>query len=71
MEMDRTVGYRPSESGQRGQCVTLFDGTDAPFLINLDEYEGNELPFGRQEDNAIVLHSQLVSRHHGRFVRDG
>ena len=68
-ELEKTVGYRASMQGLRGQCVTIFDGSGAPFPVNLDDYSGDEVTFGRREDNAIVLRSSLVSRSHGRFFR--
>lgn len=70
-ELDKTTVYR-SIPGGRGQFITVFDGPRPPFVVDLGEWAGETVSFGRQEDNDIVLRSPLVSRHHGRFsLREG
>ena len=49
--------------------VTVFDSFNQPYMVNLAQYRKDQVTFGRAEDNDIVLASRLVSRNHGRFVR--
>ena len=50
--------------------VTIFDASAKPNTLKLPD-GASVLTFGRSEDNDIVLSSKLVSRHHGRLVREG
>lgn len=47
--------------------LTIFDGNSNPRTIRLEDFQQNEVYFGRSNTNDIVLNSQLVSREHGRF----
>lgn len=51
--------------------VTVFDGGNAPYVLNLNAAGRDSIVFGRRPDNDLVLDSPLVSGHpcHGRFVR--
>ena len=37
-------------------------------VINLNSFNKNEITFGRAKDNDIVIESNIVSGHHGKFV---
>lgn len=47
---------------------TVFDGGLQPVEYNLWSYSKNRITFGRAADNDIVIHSTLVSHHHGFIV---
>ena len=51
--------------------ISVFDGGNEPYRINLSMFRKPVVTFGREQDNDIVLSSPLVSRHHGRFVFNG
>lgn len=62
--------YKPG--AQATSCVTIFDGSIAPWQVDLNNFGKNAVTFGLLPTNDIVLHSRLVSRErHGRFVRRG
>lgn len=48
--------------------LTLFDGLNMPRTVHLDKFKKEQITFGRDASNDIVLTSRLVSREHGRFV---
>lgn len=48
--------------------ITIFDGTDNPKMLSLDDGQ-EDIYFGRSSSNDVVLHSPLVSATHGRFIR--
>lgn len=47
--------------------LTIFDGTEDFYEINLQAFHKPVITFGRSTDNDIVLKSALVSRQHGCF----
>lgn len=49
--------------------VTIFDAFSQPINVSLAAYRKDVVTFGRSEDNDLVLTSRLVSRNHGRFVK--
>ncbi|MBE6758619.1 MAG: ATP-binding cassette domain-containing protein [Ruminococcaceae bacterium] len=55
--------------GYIGGCiVTIFDGSDTPRSVRLNEFGKQYVYFGRDLSNDIVLNSPIVSREHGRFA---
>ncbi len=54
--------------GQVNISITVFDAGRKPFTVNLAQFGKNIVTFGRERDNDIILSSDLVSRHHGKFV---
>lgn len=48
--------------------VTIFDGREAPKIIDLASFKKRIITFGRDSTNDIVLTSHLVSVEHGRFI---
>lgn len=61
------TGQRPADRTGSSQ-VTIFDGSEPPRTIKLDEFGKDCVYFGRDKGNDIVLTSHLVSGEHGRFV---
>lgn len=51
-----------------GLLVTIFDGDHLPKTYRLDDFQKQEISFGRMAGNDIVLDSPIVSKEHGRFV---
>lgn len=51
--------------------ITILDGADRDLIVNLNDFQKDEVTFGRSQDNDIVLNSSLVSKHHGRFQYNG
>ena len=51
-----------------GQVVTIFDACRKPYTVSLSDLNQTVITFGRDSGNDIVLSSQIVSRHHGRFL---
>lgn len=51
--------------------ITIFDGRDDFYEVDLRSFGKNTITFGRNADNDIVLKSALVSRHHGCFDISG
>lgn len=47
--------------------LTVFDGTEDFYEIDLQSFHKPVITFGRSSDNDIVLKSALVSRQHGCF----
>ena len=54
---------------QNCNYITVFDGTNPPSIICLDQLGKDQVFFGRSRENDIALHSGLASKEHGRFVR--
>ena len=50
--------------------ISIFDGEEQPYFVDLRSFQKQQVMFGRSPDNDIVLHSALVSRHHGYFQID-
>lgn len=58
--------------GVTGACtVTIFDGKDKFWEVDLRTFGKKQITFGRSDDNDIVLQSALASRHHGYFDVSG
>jgi ABC-type multidrug transport system ATPase subunit len=57
-----------NHNGYEGMTITIFDGEKTPKNIDLMDFGKNEITIGRAADNDIVLDSQLVSKHHAKFV---
>jgi len=53
-----------------GQVITVFAANLPPVTYNLGTIGKAVITFGRDNDNDIVIPSNLVSRHHGRFVNN-
>lgn len=70
-DLDKTVSFMRTAEGIAGSLVTIFDGTNAPQIINLNQFGKGFVYFGRDPKNDIVLKSHLVSGQHGRFVYQG
>ena len=51
--------------------ITILDGADRDLIVNLNDFQKDEVTFGRSQDNDIVLNSKLVSKRHGHFRFDG
>ena len=71
--MNRTVGFSYSDSKGSARFVTILDGRKELRQIDLGQAGPGELVFGRktaEESPDIELDSPIVSRVHGRFVRE-
>lgn len=66
MNLNETVRVHPVPQNKRS--VFVFDSFNAPKEINLTSFGKQEITFGRDAGNDIVLTSHLASRHHGAFV---
>ncbi len=51
--------------------VTIFDGEDQSYSVNLKDYNKEAVTFGRSADNDIILKTDLVGRYHGAFRWEG
>lgn len=51
------------------EVITVFDGLNTPYEIELQRFEKPEITFGRYTANDIVLQSKIVSGNHGQFIR--
>jgi len=51
--------------------ITVFDGMNTPYYIDLMQYGKESISVGRAYDNDIVLQSPLVSKYHMQFVIRG
>lgn len=73
-DFDKTTYFDESMSideiteGATNLLVTIFDGGSAPCTVNLSTYNKNDIYFGRNSNNDIVLSSNIVSSEHGRFI---
>ena len=47
--------------------VTIFDGSQEGRVVRLSEFNKDYISFGRSADNAIIMQSRLISKHHGAF----
>lgn len=66
MYLNETVRVHPVPQDKRS--IFVFDSFNAPKEINLTSFGKQEITFGRDAGNDIVLTSHLASRHHGAFV---
>lgn len=58
--------------GSSGCSVTVFDYSHIPDEYNLMAFGKDEVTFGRDDTNDIMIVSDIVSRKHGHFtIRDG
>ncbi|MBR5134811.1 MAG: FHA domain-containing protein [Clostridia bacterium] len=75
MDIEKTTHYRPEvEASDGGSArLTIFDGSAAPYQVDLRAFGKSVVTFGRGADNDIVLKSALASRRHGqiRFTPTG
>ncbi len=73
MEQNPGTAYSPMtvdrKSGNQ-YVISIFDGEEQPYFVDLRSFQKQQVTFGRSPDNDIVLHSALVSRHHGSFQID-
>ena len=68
-QLDRTTRFESTYSDSGDLQVTIFDATNKPYSVTLSSRGKDVLTFGRAAENDIVLVSHLVSRNHGRMVR--
>ncbi len=58
--------------GSSGCSITVFDYSHIPDEYNLMAFGKEEVTFGRDDTNDIMIASDIVSRRHGHFtVKDG
>lgn len=67
-DFDKTSFFSQTAEESTSSLVTVFDGSETPRTVKLNEYGKNFIYFGRDPKNDIVLSSHLVSAEHGRFV---
>ena len=67
-DFDKTTYFAELKENKVSSMVTIFDGSETPRTIKLNEYGKNFICFGRDPKNDIILSSHLVSAEHGRFV---
>lgn len=48
--------------------ITIFDGQERPYIVDLKELDKDKITFGSESDNDIILKSYIVSHHHGSFL---
>lgn len=66
------AGSASASSGGEGCSITVFDYSHIPDEYNLMAFGKEEITFGRDDSNDIMIASDIVSRRHGHFtVRDG
>lgn len=70
-QLDRTTRFESTYSESGDLQVTIFDATNKPYSVTLSSHGKDVLTFGRSAENDIVLASHLVSRNHGRMLRQG
>lgn len=63
-----TMVYVDDTEVKQSSIITIFDGTETPYTVNLSTYNKNCVYFGRNTTNDLVLKSTFVSGDHGRFV---
>lgn len=68
LDFDKTTYYAQTTEKTTSSLVTIFDGSETPRTVKLNEYGKSFIYFGRDSKNDIVLSSNLVSTEHGRFV---
>lgn len=68
MNINETVRVHPVP--QNNRSIYIFDGINAPKEVDLTSFGKNEITFGRDAGNDIVLASHLASRRHGAFILD-
>ncbi len=65
---EKTTSFRHAKhTSGAGMFISIFDGENKPYKINLSDFNKETVTFGRGSDNDIVLLSGLVSRNHGYF----
>lgn len=71
--MDNDVLNLSAEStGGAGCSITVFDYSHIPDEYNLMAFGKEEITFGRDDTNDIMIASEIVSRRHGHFtVKEG
>lgn len=66
---NRDVRKMQMEIRRTATVITVFDGDQQPYQINLETFGKNIITFGRSPENDIVFESPVVSRRiHGRFL---
>jgi pSer/pThr/pTyr-binding forkhead associated (FHA) protein len=60
--------FRRGDGGGPPAQIVVIQGPGSGTIIGI---HGDEVSFGRHSDNDLVLDSQMISRHHGRLLRDG
>lgn len=65
---DKTTRFAQFSDNIASSLVTIFDGNEAPRIVDLSSFGKNVVYFGRDPRNDIVLSSLLVTSDHGRFV---
>ena len=59
---DRTAYFRPEDFKAESSVITIFDGMNPPFEVDLRKYHKDSVTFGRDVTNDIYLSSPCVSR---------
>lgn len=59
------------EYSDEHMLLTIFDGLNAPKVVNLDDLAKNNLTIGRSPDNDIILTSTIVSKYHAQLQHEG
>lgn len=59
-----------SAKGDNQFILSIFDGEEQPYFVDLRQFQKQFVTFGRSPENDIVLKSELVSRQHGYFQLD-
>lgn len=59
--------FEPGADGEVTAKVVVIQGPGSGTVLPVH----GEVSFGRHTDNDLVLDSQMISRRHGRLVRDG
>lgn len=71
-DFESTLYQKPALK-QHGEAlfISVFDGGQEPFQVDLRSFQKSAVTFGRSEGNDIILTSPLVSRAHGVFLLEG
>ena len=59
--------FGPGGGGEAPAQVVVIQGPGSGTVVALHD----EVSFGRHTDNDLVLDSQMISRRHGRLLREG
>lgn len=66
--MPKGSGYNRPGTGGRAAVITVFDGAQQPYQVDLESYGKNTVTFGRASGTDIDLKARSVSRGvHGAF----
>lgn len=68
-DLDKTTRLINETKDADSSIVTIFDGNLNSRTLDLNEFRKNDVYFGRDKSNDIVISSKLVSGEHGRFYR--